>query len=446
MDFFDILRGGTVLRKRKETPSIRDVPQQSKVQKKPKETVQGLQEHSIPEIDSFADSDLIPDWLSAGLASAGFTEPTGIQRRACPVIASGVDCIASASTGSGKTLAFIIPVLTILQKPGKDLARALIVAPTRELATQIVREAEFLISHCSKKFRVKLIDNIADNVKRIDIAVATPLRLVQLLNDGKFSLADTRMAVFDEADRLLDLGFSQQIDEIISTCMKERDSAKRSFQICFFSATLPPKIVELAKTAMIEPVTVSVGQVNAACSSIEQKLVFAGSEEGKIISFKQLVMNGELKAPALVFVHSKERAQQLCAELLMRGVLVDSIHAGRTKAERDRCVEAFREGKIWVLVATDLLARGVDFRAVEMVINFDIPTTAVNYIHRIGRTGRAGRKGTAITFFTSNDRVHLRTIANVIRNSGQEVPEWMIKLPRRPTLKRHKMQRKMQQE
>jgi ATP-dependent RNA helicase DDX52/ROK1 len=170
-------------------------------------------------------------------------------------------------------------------------------------------------------------------------------------------------------------------------------------------------------------------------------LVFAGSEEGKIISFKQLVIDGQLRPPTLVFVNSKERAQQLCAELLMRGVLADSIHAGRTKAERDRCVQAFREGKLWVLVATDLLARGVDFKAVEMVINFDIPTSAVNYIHRIGRTGRAGRKGLAVTFFTSNDVVHLRTIANVIRNSGQEVPEWMTKIPRRPTTKRHMVRR-----
>lgn len=400
-----------------------------------------MTEGQVAELESFEQSEVIPDWLSSGLRNAGFSEPTAIQRKACPVICSGVDCIASASTGSGKTLAFIIPMLALLNKPGKDMIRGLIVAPTRELANQIVREADNLLNHCSKKFRVKFIDNLPDNLKRIDIAVATPLRLVQLLNEGKLSLRDTKIAVFDEADRLLDLGFSQQIDEIISTCMKERESRGRSFQLCFFSATLPPKIVELAKTAMIGPVTVSIGQVGAACTNIEQRLVFAGSEEGKIISFKQLVINGELRVPALVFVNSKERAQQLCPELVMRGVLADSIHAGRTKAERDRCVEAFREGKIWVLVATDLLARGLDFRAVEMVINFDIPTTAVNYIHRIGRTGRAGRKGLAVTFFTANDTVHLRTIVNVIRNSGQEVPEWMTRLPRRPTMKRHRIKR-----
>lgn len=441
MDFFEILRGGTVLRKENKTARTEKMEARTQPVRLEKTKITGLSDDQISELESFDQSAIIPDWLSNSLTSAGFKEPTAIQKKACPVICSGVDCIASASTGSGKTLAFIIPMLAILNKPGKDMIRGLIVAPTRELANQIVREAENLLNHCSKKFRVKFIDNLPDNLKRIDIAVATPLRLVQLLNEGKLSLRDTKVAVFDEADRLLDLGFSQQIDEIISTCMKERESGGRSFQLCFFSATLPPKIVELAKTAMIEPVTVAVGQVGAACSNIEQRLVFAGSEEGKIISFKQLVINGELRAPALVFVNSKERAQQLCAELVMRGVLADSIHAGRTKAERDRCVEAFREGKIWVLVATDLLARGLDFRAVEMVINFDIPTTAVNYIHRIGRTGRAGRKGLAVTFFTTNDTAHLRTIANVIRNSGQEVPEWMTKLPRRPTLKHHQVQR-----
>jgi ATP-dependent RNA helicase DDX52/ROK1 len=441
MDFFEILRGGTVLRKTDQKKVFPTPEPKTKSSRVEKSRITGLTEGQVAELESFEQSEVIPDWLSSGLRNAGFSEPTAIQRKACPVICSGVDCIASASTGSGKTLAFIIPMLALLNKPGKDMIRGLIVAPTRELANQIVREADNLLNHCSKKFRVKFIDNLPDNLKRIDIAVATPLRLVQLLNEGKLSLRDTKIAVFDEADRLLDLGFSQQIDEIISTCMKERESRGRSFQLCFFSATLPPKIVELAKTAMIGPVTVSIGQVGAACTNIEQRLVFAGSEEGKIISFKQLVINGELRVPALVFVNSKERAQQLCPELVMRGVLADSIHAGRTKAERDRCVEAFREGKIWVLVATDLLARGLDFRAVEMVINFDIPTTAVNYIHRIGRTGRAGRKGLAVTFFTANDTVHLRTIANVIRNSGQEVPEWMTRLPRRPTMKRHRIQR-----
>jgi len=435
MDLYNLLKGGCVFGKRNRDQSgfgnqnkSENTSDSMKLSKRVR--ISGINENSLPEMMSFEDS-VIPDWLGAALKAAGFTEPTGIQKQTCPVISAGHDAIAQAQTGSGKTLAFLIPMLTVLQKPGKDFGRALIVAPTRELAQQILREANHLIGHCSKKFRVKIIDNLADNVKRIDIAIATPLRLVQLLNDGAISLRDTQIAIFDEADKLLDLGMSSQIDEIIGACMKERDSSKRSFQLCFFSATLPPKIVELAKTAMVEPVTISVGPVGSACSNITQKLVFTGNEEGKIISFKQLVMNNELKPPALVFVNSKERANQLCAELLMRGILADSIHADRSKAERDRTVQAFREGKIWVLVATDLLARGVDFKAVEMVVNFDLPSSATNYIHRIGRTGRANRKGTAITFFTIADKPNLRTIANVMRNSGQEVPDWVFKIPRR---------------
>ena len=444
MDFFDILRRGTVLGKRSGQEELKVKRTLPKGQTESKVSNAGSTAASVTELTSFDESDCIPDWLSITLRRAGFEEPTPIQRLACPVIASGIDCIASATTGSGKTLAFLIPILRNLQKPGRETVRALIVTHSRELATQIVRETEHLISHCSKKFRVKLLDNVPENVQRIDIAVCTPLRLVQLLSENRITLSSTRLVVFDEADRLLDLGFSQQIDQILSTCMQERDSMQRSLQICFFSATLPPKIVGLAKSAMIEPVTLAVGQRDTACANVEQRLVFAGSEEGKILSFKQLVVNGELKAPALIFVNSKERAQQLCTELLLRGVLADSIHAGRTRAERDRCVEAFREGKIWVLVATDLLARGVDFRAVEMVINFDIPTTSVNYIHRIGRTGRAGRKGTAITFFTANEGVHLRTIANIIRNSGHDIPEWMTKLPRRSSRKQHRQVTKKQ--
>ena len=439
MDFFDILKAGTVLGKKKRVHATGSPIGVSLRKIAPTEAAESSK--TLHEIESFDDIPALQAWLSSGLSSAGFLSPTEIQKRALPVMVSGVDCIATASTGSGKTVAYIVPILVLLQKPAKDFARALVIAPTRELVQQISREAENLISHCSKNFRVRVIDNIAENVKRVDIAVGTPLRIVQLLSEGLISLRETKIAVLDEADRLLDLGFGQQVDEIISVCMKERDVARRSFQICFFSATLPPKIVELAKSAMIDPVTISVGPVGAPSKHIIQKLVYTGSEEGKILSFKQLVINGEILPPALIFVNSKEKAQQLCAELVMRGILADSIHAGRTKHERDRSVQAFREGKIWVLVTTELLARGIDFKAVDMVINFDIPTTTVNYIHRIGRTGRAGRIGQAVTFFTDEDASHVKRISNVIRNSGQEVPDWISALPRRPTQKRLRVQK-----
>ena len=445
MDLFDILKGGTILGKRKKSffaeSSTADsvVSSRSKIAKVIKAKVVGMSE-SGTELNSFND-ERVPVWLQDAIMKAGYSTPTEIQRQSFPAINSGYDLVASAATGSGKTLGFVIPMLTVLQRPSNEFARGLIVACTRELAQQILRETNHLMSNSSKKFRVRIIDNLASNVKRIDIAICTPLRLVQLLKDGSVSLAATRMVVFDEADKLLDLGFSAQVDEIVSHCLEQRKSRQTPLQLCFFSATLPPKIVELAKTVMLEPVTVNIGVQGAACSNIAQSLLFAGSEEGKIISFKQLVANGELLPPALVFVNSKEKAKRLCDELILRGVLADSIHADRSKTERDRCIQAFREGKIWVLVATDVLARGLDFKAVEMVINYDMPTTAVSYIHRIGRTGRAGRNGRAITFFTLDDKPHLRTIANVITNSGQSVPEWISKIPRRPsrTAPRHRV-------
>ena len=441
MDFFSMLKGGTILGKRKystphgdfkerDTSVLSKVEQFSKPTPQSKVKVDGLANFVLQELVGFTD-ERIPDWLQKGITQSGYIVPTAIQSQAFPVMNAGYDLVASASTGSGKTLGFLIPMLSVLERPGKDFARGLIVACTRELAQQITREANHLMSNCSKKFRVRIIDNLASNVKRIDIAICTPLRLVQLIKDGSVSLSATRIAVFDEADKLLDMGFSVQIDEIISNCLQQRNENKK-LQLCFFSATLPPKIVSLAKTAMIDPVTIHIGTGQAsACPNIEQSLMFAGSEEGKILSFKQLVISGQLIPPAIVFVNSKEKAKQLCDELLLRGVLADSIHADKSKSERDRCVCAFREGKIWVLVATDVLARGLDFKAVQMVINYDIPTTAVNYIHRIGRTGRAGRHGKAITFFTIDDKIHLRTIANVITNSGQEVPEWMLQVSKK---------------
>lgn len=448
MDIYNILRGGTrkvsnARTQKTSTSSESTVTTPTKPKlvvndpwNSKRVQIKGINEGKAVEMASFTDGTL-PDWLSAAVHAAGFEEPTMIQRKACPVLLGGHDTIAEAQTGSGKTMAFLLPMLALLGKPSKEFARGLVVAPTRELAQQILREASHLVSKCSKEFRVKFVDNLPDNVKRVDVAIATPLRLVQLLNEGKVSLADTRIAVFDEADRLLDLGFSSQIDDILSHCKKERDAADssgtqtRSFQLCFFSATLPPKIIEIAKTAMINPLTISVGPMGAACSNIAQKLVFTGNEEGKLLSFKQLVINSELKPPALVFVNSKDKANQLCAELLLRGFLADSIHADKTRAERDRTIQAFREGKIWVLVTTDLLARGVDFKAVEMVINYDIPTTAVTYIHRIGRTGRANRTGEAITFFTISDKPYLRPIVNVMKNSNQPVAEFLKTLPRR---------------
>jgi len=184
----------------------------------------------------------------------------------------------------------------------------------------------------------------------------------------------------------------------------------------------------LAGSILTSPIRVSIGDVNAASADVEQNLLFIGNEDGKLFSFRQLVQEGKVKPPALIFVQSKERAQQLFGELVYDGIFVDVIHADRTKQQRDNTVKAFRTGKIWMLICTDLMARGVDFKGVETVINYDFPQTAATYIHRIGRTGRAGRSGAAFTMFTIQDFESLRSIVGVMRQSGCEVPDWMLRL------------------
>lgn len=254
-----------------------------------------------------------------------------------------------------------------------------------------------------------------------DILIATPLRLVHLIQETKLDLSMVEMVCLDEADRLFDMGFVEQIDEIFAACTHPK------IQRAMFSATMLQGVEEMAQSVLRDPVKVSIGVKNAGANTIEQKLVFVGKEEGKIVAMKQLIHEG-LRVPALLFVQNKERANELYQELLYDGINVGAVHADRTKEQRDEVIRQFRTGAVWVLICTDLMSRGMDFKAVNMVINYDFPQSAVSYIHRIGRTGRGGRKGLAVTFFTEDDMAYLRTIANVMKLSGCDVPEWMLSL------------------
>lgn len=377
----------------------------------------------------------IPQWLVTNLRSLGFAQPTAIQMQCFPSVLSGSHILASAPTGSGKTIAFLGPLLARMGKPGKEFARVVIIDPSRELAKQTLDEFSKLTK--GRKWTGRLLDKLtgekAKNIKRLDVAIATPLRLAQMLREDRISLDGMRHLVLDEADKLLDLGFAPQIDEILSFCPKDRAVP---LQMLMFSATLPPSVIELAGSILTDPLRVSIGDVNAAATDVEQKLVFITDEDGKLFSLRQLVQDGKVKPPALIFVQSKERAKQLFGELVYDGIFVDAIHGDRTKQQRDNSVKAFREGRTWMLICTDVLARGVDFKGVETVINYDFPQSASTYIHRIGRTGRAGRKGKAITLFTIADFDSLRSIVGVMRQSGCEVADWMLRL--KPKSKRHK--------
>lgn len=359
--------------------------------------------------------------------------------------------------------------------------RSLVLAPSLELASQLHREVERLGSGkpggvasllLTKSNAALLVSGTAGGKHGLDVLVSTPLRLVDSIEKG-LKLGSVRLVVLDEADRLLDATdggtlkhatkkevdsdsdsdgsiddnhrpsnvaeksgaasgstqsqtFLAQIDVILSELPA---SAVRAL----FSATVTPMVRMLAESILRNPVDVTIatsGTQGGANPDIEQELVFVGREEGKLLAIRQFVARGQLRPPVIIFLQSQERAQALFGELLYDGIHVDVIHAGRSRAARERAVQKFRKGDTWVLICTDLVARGVDFRAVNMVINYDLPTSGVTYVHRIGRTGRAGRKGKAITLFTEADFDHLRTIANVMKQSGCDVQEWMLNLPK----------------
>ncbi|KAJ1940508.1 RNA-dependent ATPase rok1, partial [Linderina macrospora] len=257
--------------------------------------------------------------------------------------------------------------------------------------------------------------------QRYDILVTTPLRLVHSIQKGEIDLKHVRRLVLDEADTLMEKGFLEQVDEILAACTSP------NLQISLFSATMPSSVEAMAKTIMKDPVRVIIGAMNSATETIDQQLVYVGQEEGKLVEVRNMIATG-FKPPCLIFVQSIDRAQELFRELVFEGINVDVIHSERTQAQRNRIIQKFRSGALWVLICTELMARGIDFKGVNMVINYDFPQSAQSYIHRIGRTGRAGRAGKAITYITKEDAPYLRVIVNVMRQSGCEVPEWMLEM------------------
>ncbi|KAI8505214.1 DEAD (Asp-Glu-Ala-Asp) box polypeptide 52 [Branchiostoma belcheri] len=366
------------------------------------------------------------------LQGLGYDQPTPIQMQAIPLMLQRREILACAPTGSGKTAAFILPILHHLREPRRQGFRAVVVSPTRELAKQTFTWFQRLGE--GRGFRTYYIEKPAqaakkfgpNSAKKFDILVTTPNRLVYMLKQDPpiISLHSVEWLVVDESDKLFEegkQGFRDQLGFIYKAC----DSS----HVCraMFSATFAYDVEQWCKLNLDNVVTVNIGARNTAVDTVEQQLLFVGSESGKLLAMRELVRKG-LTPPVLIFVQSKERAKELFHELIYDGINVDVIHADRTQTQRDNTVKCFRTGKIWVLICTELMGRGIDFKGVNLVINYDFPTSAVSYIHRIGRTGRAGRPGKALTFFTEDDLVHLRGIANVMREAGCEVPEYMLEL------------------
>ncbi|KAH8296592.1 hypothetical protein KR054_008490 [Drosophila jambulina] len=377
------------------------------------------------------DHKLLPR-LQQNLLTRDFAQPTPIQMQALPVLLQRRALMACAPTGSGKTLAFLTPIIDGLRAHRTTGLRALVLAPTRELAQQIYRECAELTretglrTHFISKVSEAKQKQGAECKQRYDILVSTPNRVRFLLQQQPplLDLTHVEWFVLDEADRLMEEGqnnFKEQLDDIYAACSNPAKC------VAFFSATYTVPVAKWALRHLKNLVRVTIGVQNSATDTVQQELLFVGSESGKLVAMRDLVRQG-LQPPVLVFVQSKDRAKQLFEELLYDGINVDVIHAERSQHQRDNCVRAFREGSIWVLICTELMGRGIDFKGVNLVINYDFPPTTISYIHRIGRTGRAGRPGRAITFFTQEDTANLRSVAQIIKNSGGSVPEYMLQM------------------
>lgn len=401
-----------------------------------------------------------PSWLVEELQSRDWTL-TGVQRGALPVAFEKRDLLAMAPTGSGKTLAYLLPMVHHLQA-GKAEAkghgpRALILSPTRELATQIYNEARRLLlasPRGAKKLRVALLTGkerlvsgdtgdapvVGGKGAKFDLLISTPLRLVNACEVEGWNLSNATQVVLDEADTLLSEAFLKQTDQILSLCTSPR------LQKSLFSATLPSSIEALSKTFLSpDYVRLIVGSSNSSSSDVFQEVKFTGSEEGKLMELRTMIKAGGLKPPTLLFVQSIERAKDLYEELVYDGLRIDVIHSDRNRRERESVISSFKRGEIWLLICTEVLSRGLDFKGVELVINYDFPTSVESYIHRIGRTGRAGRRGSAVTFFTKEDAPYLRSVLNLIKASNpdavQRLPEYLLKLPKTAKKEKRRLKR-----
>lgn len=386
----------------------------------------------------------ISNQLIDNLIGCGYNSPTAIQMQAIPIMTNGNSVIGCAPTGSGKTAAFLVPIIKHLGKPKNLGFRALILCPTRELAKQLQRECLRLVEGIG--LRVHTLSKInkaeelygAKSTKRYDILITTPKRVCYLLEQNSLDLSNVQWIILDEADKLFEEGknsFREQFDSIYGACSKDDK------KVGIFSATCTGSIVKWARTNLKKIFTVFVGPQNTAAEFVKQELLFVGDESGKLIHFRNLLKSG-LTPPVLVFTDSKDRAQQLYSELIYDEVNVDIIHSDRTQKERDNVIKRFREGKVWILICSELMGRGIDFKGINLVVNYDFPPSAISYIHRIGRTGRAGHEGKAITYFTRDDKPRLKSIVNIMRNSGCEVPEYMLALKKRSKKVRKMLEKK----
>ncbi len=356
----------------------------------------------------------IADFILKALQEEGYTNPTPVQGEAIPIVLDGTDLLACAQTGTGKTAAFAIPIIQLLNdkaKLNKDKKiRSLIVTPTRELAIQIGESFDSYgrhghIRHAVIFGGVKQESQVRALKAGIDVLVATPGRLLDLIQQGYISLNAIEIFVLDEADRMLDMGFINDIRKLLKLLPQRRQSL-------FFSATMPPEIVKLADNILYKPKKVEVTPVSSTAETINQSLYFV--EKGMKNALMLDLLQDESIKTVLVFTRTKHGADKIVKVLQRSNIKAQAIHGNKSQNARQNALKAFKEQSLRVLVATDIAARGIDVDELEWVINYDIPNIPETYVHRIGRTGRAGNKGSAISFCSAEERPWLKDIERLI--------------------------------
>ncbi|MEO6289696.1 MAG: DEAD/DEAH box helicase [Ginsengibacter sp.] len=363
---------------------------------------------------NFKELHLIAPILKA-LEAEGYTTPTPIQEQAIPDVLKGKDLLGCAQTGTGKTAAFAIPILQNLflqrnhEVPNDDI-KALILTPTRELAIQIDESFAAYGKHTGIRHTV-VFGGVSqyhqtNSLRRgVDVLIATPGRLLDLIAQRFINLQHIKMFVLDEADRMLDMGFINDVKKIIARLPEKR-------QTLFFSATMPPEISRLSASILTNPVRVEVTPVSSTAENVDQSIYLVEKNDKKQLLIH--LLKDEKIQSALVFTRTKYGAYKIARELYRAKISADAIHGNKTQSARQKALTNFKEGKIRVLVATDIAARGIDVDDLTHVINFELPNIPETYVHRIGRTGRAGASGTALSFCDMEERQFLRDIHKLI--------------------------------
>ena len=358
--------------------------------------------------------------LAKALDALGYLEPTPIQAQAIPEMLEGRDLLGIAQTGTGKTAAFALPALhkivTDDLDPPKRGATVLVLAPTRELTGQIAESfrdyGRFIegLSITKVTGGVPIARQIKNLVRGSDVLVATPGRLIDLLDRKAVKLSDVEVLILDEADQMMDMGFIHALKKIVPLLPSER-------QTCFLSATLPPKIKSLADSFLTNPVKVSVSPPNTTAERVTQSLTFATKEE-KVMLLADNLLRDDVER-SLVFTRTKHGADRVVKRLAMNGLPAVAIHGNKSQGQRTRALEAFKSGKVDILVATDVAARGIDIPGITHVFNYEIPNVPEQYVHRIGRTARANTDGRAIAFVAPDERPYLKDIQKLL---GETIP------------------------